>query len=141
MEIMPEIAMFRRFGALNARSLLYYQNELAHLEDQLKELEAEDANSPDGKKATYSMNAFWLNTADFEVDGKLRDGDMRQRELVLQIRRVLKEYSMTGPKEMGRLADISQTMHSSNKPPYSESWKSPILSTLITSKGSSPPTR
>ncbi|KAI4926243.1 hypothetical protein J4E85_006535 [Alternaria conjuncta] len=93
METMPEIAMFRRFGALNARSLLYYQSELAHLEDQLKELEAEDANSPDGKKATYSMNAFWLNTADFEVDGKLRDGDMRQRELVLQIRCVLKKYN------------------------------------------------
>ena len=26
MGIMPEIGMFRRFGALNARSLLYYQN-------------------------------------------------------------------------------------------------------------------
>lgn len=101
MEIMPEIAMFRRFGALNARSLLYYQNELAHLEEQLKELEAEDAKSPDGKKATYSMNAFWLNTADFEVNGELRDGDMRQRELVLQIRRVLKEYSMGSPIEEG----------------------------------------
>jgi len=33
MEIMPEIAMFRSFGALNARSLLYYQSELAHLEE------------------------------------------------------------------------------------------------------------
>ncbi|KAI4933513.1 uncharacterized protein J4E92_003180 [Alternaria infectoria] len=93
MGIMPEIGMFRRFGALNARSLLYYQNELAYLEDQLKETEAEDAKSPEGKKAWYSHNAYWLNTADRTTDDELRDGDMRQRDLVMRVRCLLKEYN------------------------------------------------
>jgi hypothetical protein len=50
---MSEVAMFRRFGALNARNLLYYQNELVCLEEELKVLEAEDAKSKSGKKARY----------------------------------------------------------------------------------------
>jgi len=90
MGIMPEIGIFRRFGALNARSLLYYQNELAYLEDQLKDTEAEDAKSPEGKKAWYSHNAYWLNTADRTENDELRDGDMRQRDLVMRIRCLLK---------------------------------------------------
>jgi len=101
MGIMPEIGMFRRFGALNARSLLYYQNELAYLEDQLKETEAEDAKSPEGKKAWYSHNAYWLNTADRTTDDELRDGDMRQRDLVMRIRCLLKEYSTLTTKQRG----------------------------------------
>ncbi|KAI4666410.1 uncharacterized protein J4E79_002448 [Alternaria viburni] len=83
MGIMPEIGMFRRFGALNARNLLYYQNELAYLEDRLKEVEAEDAESSEGKKAMYSHDAYWLNTSNRTTDDEPRDGDMRQRELVL----------------------------------------------------------
>ncbi|KAI4942684.1 hypothetical protein J4E91_009853 [Alternaria rosae] len=90
---MPEIGMFRRFGALNARSLLYYQNELAYLEDQLKEVEAEDAKSSEGMKAMYSHDAYWLNTANRTTHDKLRDSDMRQRKLVMRIRCLLKEYS------------------------------------------------
>ncbi|KAI4695038.1 uncharacterized protein J4E84_001662 [Alternaria hordeiaustralica] len=83
MGIMPEIGMFRRFGALNARNLLYYQNELVYLEDELKEEEAEDAKSPEGKKAMYSHDAYWLNTANRTTDDELRDGDMRQRDLMM----------------------------------------------------------
>ncbi|KAI4639286.1 hypothetical protein J4E93_009465, partial [Alternaria ventricosa] len=90
---MPEVAMFRRFGALNARSLLYYQAELAHLEDELQLLEAEDAKSKDGKKEKYTTNAFWLNTADFRPDGELRDGDKRQRDLIVHMRHILREYN------------------------------------------------
>ncbi|KAI4702494.1 hypothetical protein J4E81_002858 [Alternaria sp. BMP 2799] len=93
MGIMPEIGMFRRFGALNARNLLYYQNELVYLEDELKEEEAEDAKSPEGKKAMYSHDAYWLNTANRTTDGELRDGDMRQKDLMMRIRCLLKEYN------------------------------------------------
>ena len=93
MGIMPEIGMFRRFGALNARNLLYYQNELMYLEDELKEEEAGDANSPEGKKAMYSHDAYWLNTANRTTDDELRDGDMRQRDLMMRFRCLLKEYS------------------------------------------------
>ncbi|KAH6870402.1 hypothetical protein BKA58DRAFT_429530 [Alternaria rosae] len=58
MGIMPEIGMFRRFGALNARSLLYYQDELAYLEDQLKEVGAEDAKSSEGMKSIIADDAL-----------------------------------------------------------------------------------
>ena len=101
---MPEVAMFRRFGALNARSLLYYQAELAHLEDELQLLEAEDAKSKDGKKEKYTTNAFWLNTADFRPDGELRDGDKRQRDLIVHMRRILKEYSKHVPQSWNSLS-------------------------------------
>jgi hypothetical protein len=97
MEHMPEVAMFRRFGALNARNLLYYQNELVGLEMELKELEAEDAKSQVGKKPQYASNAFWLNTADH-----VRDGDQKQREVVLRIRCLLKEYSQYFGRLSGR---------------------------------------
>jgi hypothetical protein len=99
MGITPEMAIFRGFGALNARNLLYYQNELIYLENELKAQEAEDAKSADRKKARYGLDAFWLNDMGFWLDGKCRDGDMRQRELMLRIRCVLKEYSMLLPKK------------------------------------------
>jgi hypothetical protein len=44
----PELAMFRRFGALNARNLLYLQNELAQLELKLKKAELKDSADPQG---------------------------------------------------------------------------------------------
>jgi hypothetical protein len=103
MGITPEMAIFRGFGALNARNLLYYQNELVYLENELKAQEAEDAKSADRKKARYGLDAFWLNDMGFWLDGKRRDGDMRQRELMLRIRCVLKEHSMLLLKEREKI--------------------------------------
>lgn len=93
MGVMPEIAMFRRFGALNARNLLYMQNDLIDIENDLKELEAEDAKSVEGEKRFYRQNSIWLSTADFEIDDEPRDGDTRQRDLVMRMRTLLSEYS------------------------------------------------
>ncbi|KAL1597638.1 hypothetical protein SLS59_007336 [Nothophoma quercina] len=73
MGVTPEIAMFRRFGALNACNLLYMQNDLIDIENDLKELEAEDAKSMEGEKRFYRQNSIWLSTADFEVDDEPRD--------------------------------------------------------------------
>ncbi|KAF2630508.1 hypothetical protein BU25DRAFT_309225, partial [Macroventuria anomochaeta] len=89
----PEIAMFRRFGALNARNLLYMQNDLVVLENKLRVIEFEDSKSPDGKKERYRRDAYWLSTADIQINGALRDGDTRQRDLILQMRSLLNEYN------------------------------------------------
>jgi hypothetical protein len=88
---MPEMAMFRRFGALNARNLLYFQSELSNLEKKLEELEAADSkDSRDGtaKKYRYAWNHYWLRTASLA-----RDGETKQRDVVERIREVLKKYS------------------------------------------------
>jgi hypothetical protein len=108
MGVMPELAMFRRFGALNARNLLYMQNDLVVLERDLKMLEVEDAKSPDGMKRRYRRDSYWLSSSNIEIDGTLRDGDTRQRNLVLEMRRLLKEYSESlQPNYMHYLFDSS----------------------------------
>jgi hypothetical protein len=58
MGLAPEIAMFRRFGALNARNILYLQSELVVLEARLKFVEAEDAKAV-GVKSKYARDFFW----------------------------------------------------------------------------------
>ena len=42
-----EFAMYRKFGALNAQNLLYYQAELISLEADLQELAESDRRSQD----------------------------------------------------------------------------------------------
>lgn len=112
--------MFRRFGALNARNLLYLQNDLVMLEQELKLVEAEDAKSDKGKKERYSRNAYWLSNSDERIKGQLRDGDTRQRDLVLQMRSLLNEYSMSPSSQNceANISDASKTMHSFNRQQY-----------------------
>lgn len=86
-EILPELSMFRRFGALNAQNLLYMQAELAYLEKKLRERQQIDANDPSGKRSAYALNWFWLKGSENTDAGE-------QQALVLRIRQVLKEYSM-----------------------------------------------
>jgi len=85
MELEPEAAIFRRFGALNARNLLYLQCELCSLEKRLRQIERED-NRKSGRKSEYALDWYWLSqSAD--------DGDTKQLELVHEMRKLLKEYS------------------------------------------------
>src|SRR5690242_19088228 len=94
MSVLPEIAMFRRFGALNARNLLYLQNELVCLEEQLIAWEKHDNMSAVGMKKDYAVNAYWLNSSTRKKDdSSLRDGDTQQRDVFLRIRQTLNEYS------------------------------------------------
>ena len=63
-ERLPEVGIFRRFGALNARSLYYRQAELIDLEFKLKKAEKEDAHSGDEKREQYSKDWYWLKDSE-----------------------------------------------------------------------------
>lgn len=89
MSLIPETAMFWRFGALNACNLLYLQSELVHVEDRLKELEWQDSTTESGRKQMYALYHYWLVKASVA-----RDGDVRQHELVLKMRKLLQQYSL-----------------------------------------------
>ena len=86
MELIPETAIFRRFGALNAQNLLYLQAELIYLEKQLRNCELVDNQSRHGSKSKYALDWFWLSQSAI-------DGDEIQWNFVLKIREKLKEYS------------------------------------------------
>ena len=86
MAIKPESAIFRSFGELNAKDLLYRQAELAYLEKQLYECETEDSRSAVGEKSHYSISWYWLSRSK-------ADGDTKQLDLVMKIRKCIKEYS------------------------------------------------
>ena len=47
---LPEVAIFRRFGAMNARNLLYLQAELTDLEAALLQTERRDNVHPKWEK-------------------------------------------------------------------------------------------
>ncbi|KAF1950478.1 hypothetical protein CC80DRAFT_426686 [Byssothecium circinans] len=93
MGAMPEVAMFRRFGALNCRNLLYLQSELVELENKLRRLEYEDSQSTVGDKRFFARDHWLLMASTQMKDGVLRSGDTKQLDLVRQIRGVLKEYN------------------------------------------------
>jgi len=88
MSLLPETGMFRRFGALNIRNLLYLQGDLARIEEDLVKLEREDSQSATGKKQYYAHSSKLLGNASV-----LRDGDVKQRELVEKMRDTLHLYS------------------------------------------------
>ncbi|KAI4920753.1 uncharacterized protein J4E92_008397 [Alternaria infectoria] len=86
MEILPELAVFRRFGALNAQNLLYMQAELTYLENKLRERQLADHMDPSGKRVAFALNWFWLRES-------ANTGTGEQLELVMKIRKTLKEYN------------------------------------------------
>lgn len=97
MSDIPEAAIFRRFGFLNAQNLLYMQAELVCLEERLRKRQAKDSKAS-GSRSLYAKNWFYLSdSADQE------DGDDEQWELVKEIRVKLKEYS--------KLLDFSILLH------------------------------
>lgn len=112
----PEVAIVRRFAALNAQNVLYLQAELVNLESRLRRYEKEDRNSGDQTRVDYAIDWFKLSNAkdlqssgtggtpsdrdfDEEVDvNEAVDEDEelhrgRRWRLILQIRGKLKEYS------------------------------------------------
>jgi hypothetical protein len=85
-EILPEVAIFRRFGALNAQNLLYYQAEITYLERKLKAQQLKDNNHGNDEEKSYALDWFWLEKSQ-------ERGCAPQLELVLKIRKLLREYS------------------------------------------------
>jgi hypothetical protein len=71
--------IFRRFSNLNARNLLYLQDELVTLENQLESIDS-DLQRIGERDVLKSRERFCE--------------DIGRKELVLEIRRLLAEYSM-----------------------------------------------
>jgi hypothetical protein len=85
-EIQPELSIYRRFGALNAQNLLYFQAQLVDLEAKLRAQQAIDNTSTHGHKSKYAVT--WLR-----LENSAIDGDTKQRDLVIEIRALLREFS------------------------------------------------
>jgi hypothetical protein len=85
-EVLPEVAIFRRFGALNAQNLLYYQAEITYLERKLKAQQLQDNNQGNDQEKLYAIDWFWLEKSQ-------EQGSAPQLKLVLKIRKLLREYS------------------------------------------------
>ena len=82
----PEFACFSRFGDFQIKSLLYYQSEIEMLKAELQEEEWEDYRRGDADSKLYCKRADYLV--------KSRDGvNKRQWEKVVELRKVIKEYS------------------------------------------------
>ena len=84
--IRPGLSIFRRFGSLNSENLLYLQAELVLLEQALEEQQQRDRKSTNLRTCNYSTNWYQLKRS-------ACNGDVAQLNLVLEIRRVLKQYS------------------------------------------------
>ena len=81
-----ELAIFRKFGALNAKNLLYMQSELIHLQSELDGIELENKHSGDSEKSAFLTSLFDLQ----DSDGTSKDLQWRK---VMEIRGKLKSYS------------------------------------------------
>ncbi|OAL06557.1 hypothetical protein IQ06DRAFT_209913 [Phaeosphaeriaceae sp. SRC1lsM3a] len=95
--VLPEAAIYRRFGALNAQDLLYYQAELTYLEQKLQEQQQQDNNDPKGHGASYAINWYWLKHS--KTDG---DGPFIQQATILG-------YQEPGKWDLHHLQDYLQT--------------------------------
>ncbi len=80
---------FPRFRELNVKNLLYYQVEIATQEEELKRIEMLDSKSEKRPRRNYAKLA---DSMLFPADDASPE-DRQQREVVLNIRRLLKEYS------------------------------------------------
>jgi len=84
MGLCPEVAIFRRFGALNMTNLLYMQDELLELEQSFRGRERID----DEENRGYSVD--WCKLRESEGE----DGEEGSQFRMLQnVRSKLKEYS------------------------------------------------
>jgi hypothetical protein len=87
MGLWPEVAIFRRFGALNAQNLLFLQAEIAHLERELKNIRERDDRREDEKGLLAQRSWFELSQA-------TEDGEYCAQWAIIQdIRSKLSEYS------------------------------------------------
>ena len=102
----PELSIFRRFGALNARNILYFQAELADLENKLHAAEKADLESGHVDRKIYSRD--WRTLSE-SVDAA--DGNGSQWEIFLRIREKLREYStsVVGFIQIKQKFDTAQT--------------------------------
>ena len=85
MALHPELAIVRRFSALNMQRTLHLQAELVHLETELKEQVMEDlAKNP---HAMFYAKDWW------SLSRSADNGDETQWRKLLEVGEKLKEYS------------------------------------------------
>ena len=89
----PEVAILRRFGALNAQNLLYLQAELVALESDLRRFALEDRTSNDPHRKLHSRDWQSLSMSKDDIENNECTG--RQWRCALVIRDKLKEYSQS----------------------------------------------
>lgn len=102
----PEVAILRRFGALNARNLLYFQAELVALEAELKGFADQDSASDNEDRKEYSRCWDLLSRSDDNSNGG-DETDGKQWQTMLRIRGKLKEYSSSKPIQRSSYFPIS----------------------------------
>lgn len=83
----PDLAIFRRFAALNAQNLLYLQAELTSQENEFRKREKEDSEANDDVRKEYAHDWEYL----------IKDMSLgSQWEKFKELRKQLKKYSMAG---------------------------------------------
>lgn len=90
MSLWPEVAIFRRFSALNTQNLLFLQAEIAHLERELCTIRKKEEQRADVKGLMAQRSWFELSQA--SEDGE----DCPQWTVIQELRSKLTEYSMFG---------------------------------------------
>lgn len=83
----PELAIFRRFGALNLRNIMFMQAEIADLEKKYETVVAEDDRAGDPERAALARG--WRDVA---RTGAMDDASPRYR-IVRPLRELLRDYS------------------------------------------------
>ena len=88
----PELAIVRRFQALNFQNLLYLQSELSDMEERFRKQEAVDRKSPSESRRWKARSWKFLQEG---IEGDEDEGETWR--MFLELRQKLKEYSMQVP--------------------------------------------
>jgi len=94
----PEVFAIRVFSRLHVKTLLYYQAELAELEQELDEVEKEDRACSEAPRKYFgqhwkSLTATGISTLKVGDEAESQDSRSRlQWDLVIRVRKTLKEY-------------------------------------------------
>ncbi|KAL8788161.1 MAG: hypothetical protein Q9213_001800 [Squamulea squamosa] len=86
----PALAIFRRYGSLNAQNILYMQAEINELEKELQDIAREDRLSEHAERQRYSRE--WWRLA------RAQGADSLQWKKCLEVRAKLNEYSCVSPR-------------------------------------------
>lgn len=90
-----KLFIFRRFGSLSARNILYLQAELQLLEQQLQELDEQDYNIirqlREGDEKTFVDSAA-RNWESFKGQASGVERQKTKMDLIMRLRTLMKEY-------------------------------------------------
>lgn len=85
--------IYRRFDELSARNLLFYQAELAELEDLQREYDKEDVNAKD--HVSIECQRDWSEFAKHAAEeGLVQKREKEKMELAMKMRETLEKYRM-----------------------------------------------